>query len=96
MSGRGGRKDRRISRAVTFKLRCKEASIPEVMRAAEYTLAESRDPAKEMAVRRAFEEAAGGPKASPPPVSINAAADQLLVSPLTDDRTPVTNRSLSE
>ncbi len=57
MLQRGGREDKHITRAVTFKMRCQEASIPEAMRAAEFTSAESRDPAKQMAVRRACEKA---------------------------------------
>jgi hypothetical protein len=96
MSGRDGRKDKRIARTVTFKLRCKEALIPEAMHAAKYTSAESRDPAKQMAVRRAFEKTAGCLKASPLPGSIHSATIQSSLSPLTDDRTPVTDRSLSE
>jgi hypothetical protein len=40
MSGRGGRVDKRIAHAVTFKIHCRDASIPEAMRATEFTLSE--------------------------------------------------------
>ena len=90
MSRRGGREDKCIGRAVTFKLRCKEAPIPEAMCATELTSAESRDPAKQMAVRRAFEKAAGHSKAFPLPGSIHSMAIQSLVSPLTAHPTVAT------
>ena len=60
MSGRGGRVDYRIPKAAAFKLRCERASIPEAMRARKFTLAESLNPAKQMAVRRAYEKLIGG------------------------------------
>jgi hypothetical protein len=54
MSGRGGCADKRIACAVTFKVWCREALIPEAMHAAKFTLAESLNPAKQMAVRHAY------------------------------------------
>jgi hypothetical protein len=59
MSRKGGHKDKRIAQAAAFKMRCRDASIPEAMRACEFTLAESSNPAKQMAVRRAYEKAIG-------------------------------------
>ncbi len=51
MSGKGGRVDKRIAKAATFKLHCQSASIPEAMRASKFSLAKSSNPAKQMAVR---------------------------------------------
>jgi hypothetical protein len=87
MLRRGGRKDKRIARAVTFKMHCQEASIPEAMRAAEFTLAESRDPAKQMTGRRACEKANPSHRNAPVGVSVAAPAMQtpgpsLLLLPL--------------
>ncbi len=87
MSGRGGRKDKHITHAVTFKMRCQEASIPEAMHAAEFTLAESRDPVKQMAVRRTCEKANPSHRNAPVGVSVAAPAMQTpgtSVSPLTE------------
>ena len=78
MSGRGGRVDTRIAKAAAFKLRCKSASIPEAMRACKFTLAESSNPAKQMAIRRAYEKAIGGKtKATLVSVSLSATSDIL-------------------
>ncbi len=52
-------------------MRYQEASIPEAMRAAEFTSAESRDPAKQMAVRRACMKA--NPFYSNAPVGLSVA-----------------------
>ncbi len=87
MLRRGGREDKRIARAVTLKMRCQEASIPEAMRAAEFTSAESRDPAKQMAVRRACMKANPSHRNTPVGVLIVAPAVQtpgtlLLLLPL--------------
>jgi hypothetical protein len=87
MSGRDGRKDKRIAHAVTFKMRCQEASIPEAMRAAEFTSAESRNPAKQMAGRRACEKANPSHRNAPVGVSVAAPAmptpgTSLLLLPL--------------
>ena len=78
MSGRGGRVDNRIMKAAAFKLRCESASIPEAMRASKFTLAESSNPAKQMAIRRAYEKAIGGKtKATLASVSLSATSDIL-------------------
>ena len=87
MLRRGGREDKRIARAVTFKMRCQEASIPEAMHAAEFTLAESRDPAKQMAVRRACMKANPFYSNAPVGLSVAPSAEQTpgtSVSPLTE------------
>ena len=68
-------------------MRCQEASIPEAMRAAKYTSAESRDPAKQMAVRRACEKVNPSHRNAPVGVSVAAPAMQtpgtsLLLLPL--------------
>ncbi len=60
MSGRGGQADQCIAKAVAFKLQCPDARIPEAMLASKFTVAESQNPAKQMAVRRAYEKATGG------------------------------------
>ena len=66
MSGRGGHVDKHIAKATAFKLHCQRASIPEAMRASTFSLAKSSNPAKQMAVRRAYEKAIGGKtKAAP-------------------------------
>ena len=65
MSGRGGRVDNRITKAAAFKLRCESASIPEAMRTSKFTLAESSNPAKQMAVLRAYEKLIGGIAVTP-------------------------------
>jgi hypothetical protein len=87
MSGRDGRKDKRIVRAVTFEMRCQEALIPEAMRTAKFTSAESRDPAKQMAGRRACEKANPSHRNAPVGVSVAAPVMQtpgtlLLLLPL--------------
>jgi hypothetical protein len=87
MLRRGGREDKHIARAVTFKMRCQEAPIPKAMRAAEFTSAESRDPAKQMAVRRACMKANPSHRNAPVGVSVAAPAVQTpgtSVSPLTE------------
>ncbi len=87
MPGRDGRKNKRIARAVTFKMRCQEALIPEAMHAAKFTSAKSRDPAKQMAGRRACEKANPSHRNAPVGVSVAAPAMQtpgtsLLLLPL--------------
>jgi len=87
MSGRGGRVDYRIAKAAAFKLRCESASIPEAMRASKFTLAESSNPAKQMAVRRAYEKLIGGKtKAAPASVLLCCATSRSSLSPMTTDR----------
>ncbi len=88
MSGRGGRADQRIAKAVTFKLRCPDARIPEAMLASKFAVAESQNPAKQMAVRRAYEKVTGGKtKASRPNLVDLSTAGTSTVSPLTNQRT---------
>ncbi len=78
MSGRGGHVDKRIAKAAAFKLCCQSASIPEAMRARKFSLAESSNPAKQMAVRRAYEKAIGGKtKATPATVLLLSADDRV-------------------
>ena len=48
--------DERVAHTVAFLMRCPGSSVPEAMRACKYTLEESGDPAKQMAIRRSFEE----------------------------------------
>jgi len=62
MSGRGRNKDVRTGHAVAFLLRCQGAKVPEAMRATKFTLEESTDTMKQMAVRRAYTKATGGKK----------------------------------
>ena len=64
--------DKHIAHAVSFKLRCPEASIPEAMRATKFSVKESSDTTKQMAVRRAYEKAAGARKGVPLAVSVAA------------------------
>jgi hypothetical protein len=70
MSGRGGRADRRIERTVAYLLRCPRSTVPEVMRASKFSLAESSDLAKQMAVRWAYQKASSSNTKPPPPKSI--------------------------
>ena len=63
MSGKGRRDDKRIANAVAFKIRCQGASIPEAMSATKFTLKESEDTAKQMAVRCAYQKAVNAPSA---------------------------------
>ena len=72
MSGSGGNKDVRTRHAVDFLLRCQRAKVPEAMRAAKFTLEESLNTTKKMAVRRAYTKAIGGKPKSPFPVSVDA------------------------
>ncbi len=78
--------DKRIAKATAFKLRCQSASIPEAMRASKFTLAESSNPAKQMAVRRAYEKATGGKtKAAPNTVSLlSTTSSGSSLSPMTE------------
>ncbi len=84
MSGRGGRADQRIAKAVAFKLRCPDACIPEAMLASKFTVAENQNPAKQMVVRCAYEKATSGKtKASHPNLVNLLTAGTSTVSPLT-------------
>ena len=57
MSGRGSRVDSLIAAVVNFMIRCPGAKVPEAMLAKNFTLAESSNLAKRMAIRRAYKEA---------------------------------------
>ncbi len=82
MSGKGRREDKRIANAVVFKIRCQGASIPKAMRATKFTLKESKDTAKQMAVRRAYQKAVTAISNAPSAVLVNWSSS--LLSPLTD------------
>jgi hypothetical protein len=85
MSGRGGQADQHIAKAVAFKLRCPDDHIPEAMLASKFTVAESQNPAKQMAVCRAYEKATSGKtKASRPNLVGLLTAGTSTVSPLTN------------
>jgi len=87
--------DKRIANAAAFKLRCQSASIPEAMRASKFSLAESSNPAKQMAVRRAYEKAIGGKtKAAPATVSLFSTTSGSSLSPMTES--PRTASTTSE
>ncbi len=57
--------DKRIAHAVALKIWCREASIPKAMHATKFTLAESSNPVKQMAIRRAYEKAINRNKTAP-------------------------------
>ncbi len=88
--------DKRIAKAAAFKLRCQSASIPEAMRASKFSLAKSSNPAKQMAVCRAYEKAIRGKtKAAPATVSILSTASGSSLSPMTGSpRTKSTAKSV--
>ena len=83
MSGRGRNKDVRTGHVVEFLLQCQGAKVPEAMRAAKFTLEESVDTTKQMAVRRAYTKATGGNPKSLFPVSVDAVTNTSSLSPLT-------------
>ncbi len=87
MSGKGGHKDKSIAQAAAFKMRCRDASIPEAMRACKFTLAKSSNPAKQMAVRRAYEKAIGGKTKAPTTVLVATTSTGSSLSPLTESQT---------
>jgi len=60
VSGSRRREDARIGRAAEFLLRCQGAKVPEAMRAVKFTLKESANATKQMAVRRTYAKAIGG------------------------------------
>jgi hypothetical protein len=70
--------------------------VPEAMRACKFTNKESCNPAKQMAVRRAFAEALGRKRKSPPTSSIDQSTVGLSVSPLTEPTTPSGSSGNSE
>ena len=94
MSGRGGNKDGRVAHAVAFLLRCQGAKVPEAMRAVKFTLKESLNTTKQMAVRRAYTKAIVGKTKSPFSVSVDVADNTSSLSPLTEP-TPTTRTSVS-
>ena len=96
MSGRGGNKDGRVAHAVAFLLRCQGAKVPEAMRAVKFTLKESLNTTKQMAVRRAYTKAIGGKTKSPFSVSVGVADNTSSLSPLTEEPTPTTRTSVSQ
>ncbi len=77
--------DKRIAKAAAFKMRCRDASIPEAMRASKFTLAESSNPAKQMAVRRAYEKAIGGKTTAPATFSVSTTSTGSSLSCLSLD-----------
>jgi hypothetical protein len=88
MSGRGGRADQRIAKAVVFKLQCPDACIPETMLASKFTVAKSQNLAKQMSVCRAYEKATGGKiKASRPNLVDLSTAGTSTVSLLMNQTT---------
>ena len=97
MSGRGRNKDVRTGHAVAFLLRCQGAKVPEALRATKFTLEESTDTMKQMAVRRAYTKATGGKPKSPFPVSVDAVTNTSSISPLTQPTaTSITLKSPQE
>ena len=94
MTGRGRHEDARIGRAVEFLLQCQGAKVPEAMCAVKFTLKESANATKQMAVRRAYTKAIGGKMKSPlPAVSIDASANTSTLSPLTEPTPRTTTRT---
>ena len=73
MSGRGGNKDGHVTHVVAFLMRCQGAKVPKAMRAVKFTLKESLDMTKQMAVRWAYAKVIGGKTKSPFSVSVDAA-----------------------
>ena len=82
--------DERITRTVTFLLRCPGSSVPEAMRACKFSMEESVHTVNQMAVRRSFSKANGGKAIDPPPNVIKAlTVGTTTVSPLTNPTTAV-------
>jgi hypothetical protein len=73
-----------ITHTMAFLLQCPGSSVPEAMRACKYTLEESTDQSKQMAIRRSFAKATGGKLVPPPDVIDAATAATTTVSPLTN------------
>jgi hypothetical protein len=86
MSRKGGHADLRVERTVAYLLRCPRSIVPEAMRASKFSLAESSDPARQMAVRRAYGKVVtGSTTTQPPPNLVNmTSAGTSTVSPLTN------------
>ncbi len=60
------------------------------LHAAKFTLEESLNAAKHMAVRRTYAKAIGGKTKSPFPVSVDTAAKRLSLSPMTEPTSTTT------
>jgi len=95
MSERGGNKDGRVAHVVAFLLHWQGAKVPEAMRAVKFTLKESLDTTKQMAIHRTYAKAIGGKTKSPFSVSVDAAANTLSLLPLTEP-TPTARTSVSQ
>jgi hypothetical protein len=85
MSGRGSRVDSRIAAVVDFMIRCPGAKVPEAMLAKNFTLAESSNLAKRMAIRRAYKEAMKKRDAASYSREIVLSSPLKTISPLTGD-----------
>ncbi len=96
MSGKGVAIDKRITATVAYLKRCPASKVPEAMRACKFTNKESCNPAKQMAVHRAFAKALGGKRKSPLTSSIDQSTVGLSVSPLTEPTTPSGSSGNSE
>ena len=83
MSGRGWNKDVGTGHAVEFLLQCQGAKVPEAMRSAKFTLEESLDTTKQMAVHSASENAADGKRIALPPNLVDVPTAASTVSPMT-------------
>jgi hypothetical protein len=79
--------DKRIAQATAFKMWCQDASIPEAMCACKFTLAESSNSVKQMAVCHAYKKAIGGKAKAPATVSVATKSTGPSLSPLTESPT---------
>ncbi len=80
--------DKRITATVAYLKRCPDSKVPEAMRSCKFTDKESCNPAKQMAVRRAYAKALGGKRKSPRTSSIDKTTAGLSVSPMTEPTMP--------
>jgi hypothetical protein len=81
--------DERIAHTAAFMLRCPGSSVPEATRVSKYSLEESGNPAKQMAICRSFAKATVG-KLKAPSIVIDAlTAATMTVSPLTTQTSTV-------
>ncbi len=74
MLGRGGHADKRIATTVAFILKCPASTVPQAMRACNFSDKESKHAGMQMAVRRARDKALAGKKRHPPPSVIISAS----------------------
>jgi hypothetical protein len=96
MSGRGWRVDERIAHTVAFILRCPGLLVPEAMRVCKFTLEESGNTAKQMAVHRSFVAKATNGKLRAPPNIINKlTVGTTTVSSLTNQTSTVRGQGTS-